>query len=220
MEPCDAAYKKDVLLSCYEALADQGFIKFRKENVEWPLENGFHCWVGLNTGLYAEYVEINPFSVVHSVTIERLWTSTKEGKYPGKYDRGIATYGIHLGKIAPEEKAFQFRRNVNLKVEARRLAELYVRAGLPFSKSIASYDSILPLLKNRVEMLGGNPERFASCLFLMGRAEEAQSFVKDFLSGHEEYFEGFALPFLRMIGGSAGGAVVPPSDSKGKGRAR
>src|SRR5258706_11069845 len=108
MEPCNAAYKNEILLSCYQALADQGFIRFRKENVDWPLENGFHCWVGLNAGLYAEYVEINPFVGVHSVRIEKLWTSMKRGKYPGKYDRGVATYGIHLGKIAPDERIFQF----------------------------------------------------------------------------------------------------------------
>jgi len=167
--------------------------------VDWPLENGFHCWVGLNAGLYAEYVEINPFCGVHSVGIEKLWTSLKSGKYPTKYDRGIATYAIHLGKIAPDERVFRFRRDNNLKAEANRLADLYVGAGLPFAKSLASYEALLPHLRDRVEMLGGYPERFASCLFLMGRVEEARSFAKNFLSGHRDSFEGFAAPFLEMI---------------------
>jgi hypothetical protein len=199
MKLCNAAYKNEILLSCYQALADQGFVRFRKENVDWPFEDGFHCWVGLNAGLYAEYVEIAPFAGVHSVKIEKLWTSIKRGKYLGKYDRGVATYGLHLGQIAPSERVFQFRRGVNLRTEATRLAELYFRVGVPFAKSLASNESILSHLRDRVEMLGGNPERFSSCLFLMGYFDEARTFVENFLPDHEEYFEGFAVPFLKMI---------------------
>jgi hypothetical protein len=199
MERCDAAYKKEVLLGCHDALERRGFKRFRKEAIDWPLENGFHCWVGLNTGLYANYVEINPYCGVHSVNIEKLWTSLKRGNYPAKYDRAAATYAVHLGEIAPSEKVFRFSRSINLETEANRLADLYVRVGLPFARSIANYESILPHLKDRLEGLGGIPERVASCLFLMGHEEEAQSFVRGFLLGHEDYFQGFAIPFLKMV---------------------
>ena len=216
MERCNAAFKTEVRLGCYEALAHRGFTRFRKEGVDWPLENGFRCWVGLNTGLHAEYVAINPFTGVHSVTIEKLWTSIKRGKYPGKYDRGIATYGVHLGEIAPNERAFEFRRDTNLKAEAYRLAELYLQVGVPFAKSLASYESILPHLRKRVEGLGAYPERFASCLYLMGRAEEARMFVNNFLPNQLEYFEGFAVPFLKMIeetGGGSGASLADRTDT-------
>jgi hypothetical protein len=80
---CDAAYKQVVLLKCYDALVTAGFTRFRKEGVDWPLENGFHSWVGLNTALFDEYVEINPFVGVHVVPIEKLWTSQKAGGIRG-----------------------------------------------------------------------------------------------------------------------------------------
>jgi hypothetical protein len=70
---CDAAYEKVVLLQCYDALSAAGFARYRKEAVDWPLDDAFHCWVGLNTGLKTEHVEINPFTGLHVPPIEKLW---------------------------------------------------------------------------------------------------------------------------------------------------
>lgn len=71
-ERCDAEFRRVVRMKCYEALERAGFTRYRKEGVDWPMENGFHCWVGLNTALEHEYVEINPFTGVHAIAIERL----------------------------------------------------------------------------------------------------------------------------------------------------
>ena len=199
IERCDAAYKRVVLLKCYEALAAAGFTHYRKEDVDWPLGNGFHCWVGLNTGLEKEYVRINPFVGVHVVPIEKLWTSLKTGKYPGKYNRGYATYAVHMGELAPHEPVFEFTRQTDIEVEAARLARLYVNVGLPYAQSIASYEQLLPLLQSRIPMLGGYPESTAACLYLMDRKDEARAFVEDFLKDHRDYFEGFAVPFLKLL---------------------
>jgi hypothetical protein len=109
MHRCDAKYQKEVLLSCYEAFAQAGFSRFRKEGIDWPLGGGFHGWVGLNTGLYDEYVQINPFIGVHVVQIEKLWTSLEQRKY----DRGDASFAIHMGEIAAKERAFRFTRTTN-----------------------------------------------------------------------------------------------------------
>ena len=192
---CNAAFKKHVLLKCYDALAEIGFTRYRKENVDWPLENGFHAWVGLNTGLYAEYVQINPFVGVHVVPIMKLYNML-EGK---KYNRGIATYALHMGLINPLEKIFHFTGDTNIEEEAARLAQLYVDVGVPYAKSIASYQSLLPLLQERIGMLGAYPERVASCLYLMGRIEDAREFTETFLAKKKDYFEGFAIPFLQKI---------------------
>ena len=197
MEVCDAAFKRTVLLCCYDALERNGFTRFRREGVDWPLEGGFHCWVGLNTGLYREYVEINPFVGVHAVPVERFWTSLKERKY----DRGHASYAIHLGKIAPHAKVFRFTRDTDIASEAERLARLYVDVGLPFAKSIASYDALLPLLVRRSESLGAYPYRVAACLFLTGRVAEARLFIEDFMNRHPRdigEIEKFAVPFLAL----------------------
>lgn len=200
VERCDTAFKRAVLLVCYDALETTGFMRFRKENVDWPLESGFNCWVGLNNNLEEEYFQINPFVGIHVVPIEKLWTSFKSsGKYPAKYDRGHATYALHMGKLAPEERAFRFTRQTDVEVEAKRLAHLYATVGLSYARSIASYDRLLPLLQERVPMLGAYPERVAACLYLMGRKEEARTFVEDFLKTHRDYFEGFAVPFLKRL---------------------
>lgn len=197
--PCNAAFKQEVLLACYEALTAVGFTRYRKDNVDWPLENGFHCWVGLNTGLYAECVQVNPFVGIHVVPIDKLWTSIKTGKHPSKYNRGVATYALHMGFLVPHEKVFEFTRETDIAEEAARLAQLYVDVGLPYAKSIASYESLLPLLQERIEMLGAYPERVASCLYLMGRVEDAREFTENFLSKKKDYFEGFAAPFLEKL---------------------
>lgn len=199
VEYCDATFKQAVLLRCYDALEAEGFTRYRKQDVDWPMEYGFHCWVGLNTGLEKEHLDINPFVGVHVVPIEKLWTSMKAGKYPGKYNRSHATYAIHMGELVPKERVFRFTRGTDIEAEAARLARLYVDAGLPYALSIGTYELLLPLLRERVPMLGAYPERVASCLYLMGRKEEARSFVEEFLQNHRDYFEGFAVPFLKML---------------------
>lgn len=199
VEHCDAAFKQVVLLKCYDALEAEGFIRYRKQDVDWPMEHGFHCWVGLNTGLEKEHLDINPFVGVHVVPLEKLWTSMKAGKYPGKYNRSHATCAIHMGELVPKERVFRFTLETNIEAEAARLARLYVDAGLPYALSIGTYEILLSLLRERVPMLGAYPERVASCLYLMGHKEEARSFVEEFLRDHRDYFEGFAIPFLKML---------------------
>lgn len=195
----DSAYKHVVLEKCYGALEAVGFTRYRKGGVDWPLGSNFHCWVGLNAGLRPEYIEINPFVGVHVVSIEKLWTSKKIGKYPGKYDRGVATYAVHMGELVPNEPAFRFSWQTDVEEEAARLARLYVSVGLDYAQLIASYEQLLPLLYDRVPMLGGYPERVAVCLYLMDRKEEAHAFVEGFLKERRDYFEGFAVSFLKLL---------------------
>ncbi|MFD1218367.1 hypothetical protein [Microbulbifer celer] len=192
---CDRVFKQEVLRKCYEALMAVGFTRYRKEAVDWPLEDGFHCWVGLNEALYDEYFEINPFVGIHVVPLEKLWSVLKERKY----DRGVATYALHMGLLSPHEPVFHFTRQTDIEAEAERLAKLYLDVGLSYAKSIASYEALLPLLQDRVDMLGAYPERVASCLYLMGRREEARQFTEDFLEKERNYFERFAVPFLEKL---------------------
>ncbi|HEL4112787.1 TPA: hypothetical protein UM343_002949 [Stenotrophomonas maltophilia] len=194
---CDAAFKKAVLLKCYEALEVEGFTRYRMQDVDWPMEHGFHCWVGLNTGLEREYLDINPFVGVHVVPIMKLYTSL-EGR---KYSRSTSTYAVHMGELAPKEQAFRFTRETDVAAQAARLARLYSDVGLSYALSIGTYERLLPLLQERVPMLGAYPERVASCLYLMGRKEEARLFAEEFLQDHRDYFEGFAVPFLRILNG-------------------
>lgn len=157
--------------------------------------NGFHGWVGLNTGLENEHLDINPFVGIHVAPIMKLYTSL-EGR---KYSRSTATYAVHMGELAPQEPSFRFTRKTNIEAEAHRLARLYVDIGLPYALSIGTYDRLLPLLHERVKSLGGYPERVASCLYMMDRKDEARDFTKAFLEDHRSYFEAFAVPFLKLL---------------------
>lgn len=200
---CDAQFKKAIRLKCYDAFEAVGFTRFRKEGVDWPLHDGFHAWVGLNTALYPDRVDITPNVGVHVVPIERLG-EIKGGKYPRKYDRRVATYAINIGTLeaAGDERAFAFGPQQSegfINAECRRLAHIYATAGLDYARSIASYDALLPLLQQNVDSLGGYPESVASCLYLMGRKAEAREFVTSFLKKHRDYFEGFAVPFLTKL---------------------
>lgn len=194
------AFARKIILACYEALAAEGFTRFAKNGVDCKIHNGFHAWVGLNNALRTDYFEISPFVGVHVVSIEKLWTSLKRGKYPAKYDRGVATYARHLGELAPSEPVFYFSCAADIDTQINRLVELYKTIGLEFARSIATYEKLLPLLQERAPMLGAYPERVACCLYLMGQVEEAISFSEAFLKEKPEYFEGFAVPFLKMLG--------------------
>jgi len=193
---CDTAFQREVLLKCFDALEAVGFTRYRKDGVDWPMQPGFHCWVGLNTSLEEEHLDINPFVGVHVVPVMKLYTSL-EGR---KYSRSTATYALHMGNLAPKEPLVRFTPQADVAAEASRLARLYADVGLSYALSIGSYDRLLPLLRERVSMLGAYPERVASCLYLMGRKEEARSFVEGFLQDNPDYFEGFAVPFLKMLG--------------------
>jgi hypothetical protein len=72
MRSCDAAFKNEVRLRCYEALQREGFTRYRKESVDWPLSDEFSFWLGLNTALLASYVEINPFIGIHATVMAKL----------------------------------------------------------------------------------------------------------------------------------------------------
>lgn len=190
---------QEVRNACILALKEAGFTQFRKDNVDRDLGNGFRCWVGLNSAKSGDVVEVNPFVGVHVVPIEKLWTSLKRGRYPGKYDRGVATVAVHMGQLKPDERVFRFDRRTDLISESRRLARLYTDVGVPFAQSIATYADLLPVLQRQVETLGAYPERVACCLMLMDRKDEALTFAQEFASRYQEYFEGFATPFIERF---------------------
>ncbi|WP_150048254.1 hypothetical protein [Methylomonas rhizoryzae] len=196
--------KKMIRLKCFDALELRGFKRFRKECVDWLIHDGFLCWIGLNTAVYPDRVEIIPFVGLHVIPIEKLF-ALKVGKYPVKYDRSIATYSVNLGSleaITPGERAFAFNSQQSqnfIESECKRLAELYFTVGLSYACSIANYEALLPLLQENIETLGGYPERFAACLYLLEKKQEAYEFTKNFLIRQPDYFEGFANPFLEKI---------------------
>ena len=197
---CNAAFRDYVEDCCLKALVAEGFERFRKHDADKQIHDGFYCWTGLNNGLYPDRVEINPFVGVHVMPLMRFYTKL-EGR---KYNRASATWAVHMGELpeAQNETAFAFGPGQSegfIQKECARLARLYATAGWDYAKSIASYEALLPLFKSRIERLGGYPERYASALYFMGRRQEARAFTEEFLQRKREYFEAFAIPFLKLL---------------------
>jgi hypothetical protein len=190
--------KDDIIRLCCNALVEEGFARFRSENVDMKITENVYCWVGLNTKLAKDYVDVNPFVGVHFVDIEKFWTSMKGGKFKSRYNRGNATYSIHMGKIAATEPIFRFSSKMDVRAETIRLARMYAGIGLGFSRSISNYAEVLPHLLDRSSALGGYPERAASCLYMMRRYGEAVELIQRFLKSYPDYIEGFAIPFFQL----------------------
>lgn len=188
---------------CLTSLEDVGFRRYRKDAVDWPLNKEFNGWAGLNMAIDGDGVELNPFVGIHAVAIEKMWMSLSGLKYPGPYGK-VATYSIHLGEIErlKLERSFAFAPKQSEEFifgEASRLAKLYVEKGLDFSRSIASYDALLPLLRGRVSMLGGNPQRVSCCLYLLGMKADAERFVESFRQKEPGTFGKYATSFLDYL---------------------
>jgi len=201
---CDAAFKNRVLLECYDVLESRGFTRFRKHDVDWPIHDGFYCWVGLNSALYPDRVELVPNVGVHVVPIHKMICELDNGEYARNYDRGVATFAINIGELdsVGEERAFVFSSQQSdsfISSECNRLASLYATEGFQYAKSIASYESLAPLLEENVSTLGGNPERFAACLYMMGKKVEAREFLNTFPEQYKEFIKGFSIPFLEKV---------------------
>lgn len=104
-----------------------------------------------------------------------------------------------MGEIAPHEKLFRFDEATDIEAEAKRLARLYRTIGMDYSRSLASYEVLLPLFRENIKFLGGYPDRYAVCLHLLGRDEEAIAFVKECTQKEPDYMSRFAEGFLRYL---------------------
>lgn len=163
---------------------------------------GFHGWVGLNTALYSDYVEINPFVGIHSIEIERLWTSLKGSIKKTRYDRAVSTYAVHFSAILPQINSFKFYSASDITVKAEELAKLYAIDGIEFSKSLSSYEVLRDRLYERVPLLGAYPERYACCLLLLEQKAQASEFVASFVKKNPNYFPNFDQVFGKFIEGN------------------
>lgn len=200
---CDVSFKNGVLSECYDSLQRQGFSRYKKWGVDFPINNGFHCWVGLNTALYPDRLELIPNVGVHVVPIEKLICDLDNGAYAKKYDRSIATYSIGLWEVCGQENHtfcfFPEQSSSLISAECSRLASLYSSDGLRFARGISNYGKLSELLADRVDSLGRVPERYATCLYMLGKKLEAKEFLECFPADYKKYIEGFSLPFIDKI---------------------
>jgi hypothetical protein len=200
MKKCTAEFRNIILLRCYDKLEQVGFTRYGKESVDFPFDDAFSCWVGLNTGLYPDKLTIHPFVGIHAPPIMKLYTSLERRKY----SRRIATYALGIGSLPLAGEALQIHLSPNqndlfIESEIKRLVHLIIPEGLEYARSIASFEALLPLLESRIDMLGGYPQTVSCCLYYMGRLDEAKSFTEKMLAKEPEFLSAFAIPFLKML---------------------
>jgi hypothetical protein len=193
----NAAFARSITLAICDELVAHGFTKFQKDQVDFPLSDGFHCWVGLNRGLYRDSVSYCPNVGIHHTILERFYYELRDHpKY--KYNRGTATYAIPIGGLIPNYSEPVFYPDVDIGKEAKRCAQMYVDYGLPYARSISTWDALVPLLKERVPMMGGYPQSVACALFLQEKYEEALAFMTECEFEHSRHANLFIVEFTKL----------------------
>jgi hypothetical protein len=95
-----------------------------------------------------------------------------------KYQKGsIATLSTHIGNLCPDVDEFIFSEGASPECEAERLAATIFQYGIPFSKKYDSIEKSLPEIYEKINGLGGYPERFAAALYLLERINELKEFI-------------------------------------------
>jgi hypothetical protein len=190
-----------VLQACEEALLSRGYVRPRKDNIVLELGDNFLGWIGLNVGRHREFTRINPFVGIHWIPVMQM-SAELAGE---KYQRGrFATLAVHLGELLPDVQAFEFSTDSDVAGEAQRLALAIDTAGKEFMRTNASPKSAMTQIKDRIPMLGGYPQRYASGLYLAGEAAQARSFVEQHIMEIAsdklalQSFKKFSDPFLAM----------------------
>ena len=160
--------------ACYDALANIG-IRKKYGLGSIPINESFLGWIGLNMGRHDTFVRINPNVGVHSVLVSNI---LKKGLARTERPGEFATFVVPLGLLCPEVDEFIITDEGDLVLEAQRLAQTLEKYALPYMRSIADYESLLPLLLRSVNSLGGYPEKYAITLCLLNRVSEALEFLE------------------------------------------
>ena len=175
---------KAVSEACDDALVRHGFKRLRRHSVAWEFSQEFLGWIGLNVGNYPTHVQINPFVGIHCVPLEKFVQEIRGNKYKLG---DITTYAVHLGEVCPEGLGgFLFPEGSDIEPVAERLAVAVRQHGVPYMQTLASYEALLPHLRERESMLGGYPERVAVCLVLLDRQSEALAYLDAKLAEYQK----------------------------------
>lgn len=166
---------KEVDKACYNALAELG-VRVKYDLGNWPIDEYFSGWIGLNKGVHPTFVRVNPHVGIHCVAVMKLVAEAKGDKYrKGEY----STSGCYLGALCPDVMQFIFESEADLIPEATRLAETIGQYGMPYIHSLASYDALLPRLREEVDGIGGGAEKYAAALYLSGDIQGAFNFIDE-----------------------------------------
>lgn len=166
---------KEVDMACHNALAELGVrVKYGLGN--WPIDENFSGWIGLNKGVHPTFVRVNPNVGIHCVALMKLVAEARGDKYrKGEY----ATYSCYLGTRCPDVEQIIFESEADLLPEATRLAETIAQYGMPYIHSLTSYEALLPLLLTEVDNGDWDSAKYAAALYLSGNIQGAFNFIEE-----------------------------------------
>jgi hypothetical protein len=168
---------KTVIDACYAALAELGIQKKYLGGI-LPLNADFLGTIGLASGVHADVIRVHPSIGIHCIPLMKL----VDAAVGEKYQKGrFPTISFPLGVTCPDIAQFHFKHDADILPESARLAATIKQYGIPYIHNLASYSELIPHLRQRVESLGGNPERYAVALYLSGDRDSAFSFLDEFI---------------------------------------
>lgn len=160
---------------CVSLMEQHGF-KGKSGVVTRELSDGFYAWVGFNIGAHPTFRRINPNIGVHCVPVMKFVAAAKGKRYE---KLAIATYAVPLGHVAPEVDQFVIRSDSDIDEELGRLGRVISERGEPYMRTLSSYDALIPHLMERIESLGGNPERLVAAYIVSGAHDKAMALIQD-----------------------------------------
>ena len=193
-------FKKLILTECDIQFKANGFKVPRKNCILYPINNDFDGWVGLNVATNEGSVKINPFIGVHSQPVAETVATLQNQKYKLG---AVATYAVHLGAVCPNLSPviFDIEDKSDIAAKVERLVHTITEFGVAYAYSIASYEKLIPLLKEKIDMLGGFPESYAVALFNSGERDECFKFLEIHAQNIEKYGDSIVKPFAEFSEG-------------------
>lgn len=187
-----------ILTAITEELIRLGHKRYSKRVVAIDFGDGFFSWLGvplsrINQTSFEVYVNVG----IHAENLNRMFVSLRSDKNIN-YSRSVTTYAIPIEMLDGVGKLDHIIRLDNYLDKSKEFAVMIAENGIKFSRSIANYETLLPLLKGRLNMHGGYPEFFACCLFFLNRLDEAKQFVEDFNRRSPGYFGAFFANFMKL----------------------
>jgi hypothetical protein len=171
-------YPDEVVHACIAALTPLSIRKVRPGIAVFRIDAHFLGWLGFNQRADQSFARIYPNFGVHCVPIEEALCKARNHTYRAG---AVATLSYPLGVACPNVEQFVVESGEQVADEAARLALAIRTCGVSFVRGLASYQELLPRLREHVGSFGGYPERYAIGLYLTGKRQESLAFLRELI---------------------------------------
>jgi hypothetical protein len=187
------------------ALVDHGFLRLRKLDFVFPIDDEFDGWIGLNrNNKYARFGSIGLYAGwgAHCPEIEQF-TSMCRGV---KYKRGAICTAPLSWNTPPTTRPFTFLATENLVQKADEVAMFYRNEAVPRVLEHASYGAIIPCLEGNVPNWGGWDQSLLLAYQLAGQTDQAKAYAQSRRKAcsesdqYAEYYRPFLSRYIEQYG--------------------